>query len=185
MIVIPKIAASITHHVDDFDAFMKAFEAESSERKDAGILEHYVHRSVDDEGLVCVYLTAVDRGRLERFLGKADPKALQPSVELLVPQEDRASKGVAVAAALSSFDVESYDRWKAAFDANVETRRRASVVGYAISRSAANPRRVVVYLQAESAPQLRAMFATNELTSVMKKAGVCSPPEVRILTRAE
>ena len=156
--MLPKIAASI---ITDFDAWKRAFEADAP-----GILARHVHRSVDDPRLVCVVLAAADRESLERFLGHGE-------IELLVPQEDRATTtAAAAAAALVSFDVESYERWKAAFDAILETRRRASVVGHVVSRSAANPNRVVVYFQAESASQLRAMFESNALTSAMKKAGV-------------
>jgi hypothetical protein len=186
-IKLPSIAATVTVTVGDFDAWKKTFEARAEARKNAGILGHHINRSADDPGVVSVYLPASDRGKLEGFLADMTARMQKsgvsdtPSIALLVPQEDRATRGRALAAAMLSFDVESYDRWKSAFDSGVELRKRGGVVGWAVNRSAANPNRVLVYLQAESAETLRALVTSSELAAGMQKAGVVSAPQITFL----
>jgi hypothetical protein len=186
---LPTIAVTLTHRIADFDAWQKAFEAHAAERRKAGILGHHIMRSADQPELVSVYLPANDRSSLERFLASGDLEAQMrkvfvtemPQWLLLVPQERRTVSGRAPAAASVTFRVEDYARWKASFDAGRERRDRASIVGYSVSRTLAEPNRVFVYLQAESAEQLRAMLGSSEFAANQQRAGVRSTPEVRFL----
>jgi quinol monooxygenase YgiN len=184
------IAASVTFRVVDFAAWKKGFDSHEQVRRQAGILGLQINRGTDDPGLVCVFSHATDRDKLQAFLTSDDLKAREreagvlgpPSIELLVPQEDQAVRGKTLASTVALFEVESYDRWKAAFDAGRELRTRAGIIGHAINRSATNPNRVCVYLQAETAAQLRALHGSAELAASMKKCGVIMPPQIHYLT---
>jgi quinol monooxygenase YgiN len=183
---LPPIAATVTFRVADFAEWKKAFDSHEEARRQAGILRQQIHRGTDDPNLVCVYAAASDRGKLQGFFASDELAARQraagilgpPSVVLLVPQESRTVHDRKLAAAMVTHEVEDYDRWKATFDADGEGRTRAGIVGHGIARSATNPNVVVVYVQADSTAQLRALLGSSELAARMQKAGVRSTPEI-------
>jgi quinol monooxygenase YgiN len=185
---LPAVASVTTIRVQDFDGWRSRFEAVAAERKEASILGHVLYRNADDPSLVSIFFTATDRARLDRFLQDPELAARQRAAGItesshvvLLPQEDHTAKSGATAAALVSHDVEEYDRWKAGFDAQAEWRRRAGVIGHSVSRVADRPNRVVILAQSASAEGLQALSPSDELRASMQKAGVCSPPEVKML----
>ncbi len=185
---LPPIAAMGTCKVDDFDAWKPRFDATTHLRKEAGVLGHRIVRGAEDPRLVGTYLFAADRSRLEGLLFAPEfaPRlkaagATEVENTIVVPQENQTLRMGTYAAALSSFDVEDYARWKASFDGGAETRRRASIVGHGIHRDAARPNRVTVYLQAESAEKLRALLESSELRAAMRQAGASTPPAITYL----
>jgi hypothetical protein len=185
---LPPIAAICTGKVADFDAWTPKFDAATPQRKEAGVLGHHIDRSADDPCLAVTYLAASDRARLEGLLLAPEIKARLKEVgvtevehTIVVPQEDRTVRSGTHASAMTSFDVEDYARWKAAFDAGAETRRRATIVGHAVAREAERPNRVTVYLQAESAEKLRALLTSDELREGMRRAGASTPPAISYL----
>jgi hypothetical protein len=185
---LPPIAAICTGNVADFDAWRPQFDATAHLRKEAGVLGHHIDRSADDPRLAVTYLAASDRTRLEGLLLAPELRARLKAAgvteiehTIVVPQEDRTVRSGTHASAMSSFDVEDYARWKAAFDAGAETRRRATIVGHAVCREAERPNRVTVYLQAESAEKLRALLTSDDLREAMRKAGASTPPAISYL----
>jgi len=185
---VPPIAAVSSIRVEDFERWHAAFSTTAHVRKGGGILGHALCRSAEDPSVVFAFFPASDRARLDRFLG--DPElparlrthgATDHRYFLVVPQEIKSAESGATAAAMVVHDVEDYDRWKAAFDAHAETRRRAGILGHTVTRLAEQPNRVSVFLQAGSADAIQSLLGSDELRASMQKAGAISPPEVTML----
>jgi hypothetical protein len=82
------------------------------------------------------------------------------------------------AAVVVTHDVESFERWKAAFDTHADARRSAGIVLSHVNRDADDPNRLSVYLAGNDATKLAAFLKSPDLSSTMLDAGVKGPPMV-------
>ena len=89
------------------------------------------------------------------------------------------------AAVVVTHDVESFERWKAAFDTHAEARRKAGIVSAHINRDADDPNRLSVYLGGSDAAKLAAFLKSPDLSSTMLDAGVKGPPIVATIKPVE
>lgn len=87
-------------------------------------------------------------------------------------------------AVVVSHTVADFDTWKAAFDADENRRRAASVVGHHINRSQEDPNDLSIFIAATDAGKVEEFANSDELKSAMQAAGVTSTPEMRWITPA-
>ena len=90
-----------------------------------------------------------------------------------------------VAAVVVTHDVESFERWKVAFDRHADARRTAGVLATHINRDADHPNRLSVYMAGSDAARLAAFLKSSDLASTMLDAGVKGPPSVAAVTPIE
>jgi hypothetical protein len=187
------VAVIVTHAVESYETWKRAFDGHATARSSAGIVLTHVNRSVDDSNLVSVYVAASDAEKLEAFLSSPDLKATMknagikgpPQLAKIRPLEDRTVKDRPLPGAIVRHEVADFATWKRAFDDHAEARARAGIVGYAVNVSAERPNMVVVYLQAESLGELRAFTSMPELKEVMKVAGVMGAPVISFVNGGE
>lgn len=180
------VAVVVTHAVDSYDTWKRAFDTHAGARRDAGIIAVHVNRHAADPNLLSVYLAATDAAKLASFLSSPELKATMqgagvkgaPQVATVTPVEDLAVKDRPLAGAIIRHEVGDYAAWKRAFDGHADTRAKAGIIGHAVNRSTHNPNVVVVYLQAESLEPLRAFASSPDVKQVMQAAGVVGAPEV-------
>lgn len=190
---LPSIAAVITHSVQDYDAWKRAFDAHAPTRRAAGIVDTHVNRHDGDPNQISLYLAATDESRLRGFLDSTDLMAKMreagvkgpPHIAMITPVEDRTVKDRPLAGVIVRHEVRDYATWKPAFDRHEDTRAAAGILGHAVNRSVASPNLVVVYLQAESLDSLRNFASSPELEQVMQAAGVVSAPELTFVQGVE
>jgi hypothetical protein len=189
---LPKAAVVVTHEVEDFETWKRAFDAHAPARRDAGILAAHVNRDSELPNRLMVYLASDDATKLSAFLSSAGTMSVMrdagvkgpPHLALITPDEDRTVKDRPLAGVIVRHEVADYAAWKNVFDADSDRRRSAGIVGHAVNRSAQNPNLVVVYLQAESLATLKAFASAPELKDVMKSAGVKGGPELAFVQGA-
>ncbi len=68
-------AMIITHHVEDFDAWLVGYDAAGELQRSYGIIGHAANRSLDDPSLVLVYHQAKSFDTLRSFLRSDDLRA--------------------------------------------------------------------------------------------------------------
>ena len=68
-------AMTISHHVEDFDAWLARYDAADELQRSSGIIGHGANRSLDDPSLVIVYHQAESFDTLRSFLRSDDLRA--------------------------------------------------------------------------------------------------------------
>jgi hypothetical protein len=179
----PAAAAVVTHDVESFDRWKRAFDAHGEARRSAGIIATHINRDAEDPNRLSVYIAGTDATKLAAFLKSPALASTMldagvkgpPSIAAITPVEDSTVKrpcaGVIVRHAVKDFAT-----WKRAFDGDAARRKAAGILGHAVNRHAQDPNTVIVYLQAESIDALRVFASSPELKAVMKDAGVEGPP---------
>lgn len=81
------------------------------------------------------------------------------------------------AAIIARFGVADFDAWKAVFDEAEEHRRRAGFVGHHINRGEDDPNSLSVYMAVGDVDGARAFTTSDELRSLMQRAGVTTPAD--------
>jgi len=179
-------AVVVTHAVESYDTWKRAFDTHAAARRDAGIIHVHVNRHAEDPNTLSVYLGGTDATKLAAFLSSTDLAATMrgagvkgpPHVVTITPVEDLTVKDRPLAGVIIRHEVGDYAAWKRAFDGHADARAHAGVIGHAVNRSEKNPNVVVVYLQAESLEPLRAFASAPEVKQVMQAAGVIGAPDV-------
>jgi hypothetical protein len=183
---LPAAAVVVTHAVESYDAWKRAFDAHAGARRSAGIIAAHINRHADNPNLLSVYMAGTDAAKLTAFLSSPDLAAAMvgagvkgpPHIAAITPVEDLTVKDRPLAGAIVRHEVRDYAAWKRGFDAHAEARARAGIIGHAVNRSAQNPNVVVVYLQAESLDPLRAFASSPDLKKVMQEVGVIGAPDI-------
>ena len=184
---LPAAAVVITHEVEDFSAWKRAFDRHAAARKSAGIVAAHVNQDAENPNHLSVYLAGSDPAKLAAFLGKIETMATMreagvtgpPHIVDITPVEDLTCKDSPARGPDSSVTrCATTAPGRAAFDADGPARAKAGVIGHAVNRSVRNPNMVVVYLQAESLDALRAFAGSVELKQVMQSAGVVGAPNL-------
>jgi hypothetical protein len=183
---LPAAAVVVTHAVESYDAWRRAFDAHAGARRSAGITTAHVNRHAENPNMLSVYLAGTDAAKLTAFLSSPDLATAMlgagvkgpPHVAAITPVEDLTVKDRPLAGAIVRHEVRDYAAWKRGFDAHAGARARAGIIGHAVNRSAQNPNVVVVYLQAETLEALRAFASSAELKQGMQAAGVVGAPDI-------
>jgi hypothetical protein len=175
----------VTHDVESFERWKRAFDAHATSRRTAGIVSAHINRDADDPNKLSIYLAGTDAGKLDAFLKSTDLANTMldagvkgpPHVAAITPVEDKTVKqplpGIIVRHAVTD-----YATWKRAFDADGARRTAAGIVGHAVNRAPQDKNLVIVYLQAQSLDTLRAFAGSPELKRVMHDAGIVGAPAI-------
>jgi hypothetical protein len=179
-------AVVVTHEVEDYANWKRAFDAHASARRSAGVTAAHVNRNAENPNLLHVYLAAKSADALSAFMANDDVKATMKSagvkgavqVAAITPVEDLTVKDKALAGAIVKHRVADYAAWKQAFDGHAQARASAGIVGHAVNRASNDPNLVVIYLQAASIDSLKAFAGSADLKETMQRAGVQGAPEI-------
>ena len=68
-------AMVVSHHVDDFDTWLDAYDGAGEMQREGGIIGHAANRSIDDPSLVVVYHQAESFDELKSFASADELKA--------------------------------------------------------------------------------------------------------------
>ncbi len=178
----PTAAVVVTHEVESYEIWKRAFDQHAAARKSAGIVATHVNRDAVQPNLLSVYLAGNDAAKLASFLSSRDLMTTMqnagvkgpPRIARITPVEDNTRKD-ALAGLIVRHKVTDFAAWKRGFDAHAGARTDAGIVGHAVNRSVDDPNVVVVYLQARSLDQLRAFADSPSLKEAMQRAGASSP----------
>jgi hypothetical protein len=183
---LPAAAAVVTHAVENYETWKRAFDAHAGARRSAGITAVHVNRHAENPNLLSVYLAGTDAAKLTAFLSSTDLATTMrdagvkgpPHIAAVTPVEDLTVKDRPLAGAIVRHEVRDYAAWKRGFDAHADARARAGILGHAVNRSVQKPNVVVIYLQAESLDPLRAFASSPDVKQVMQAAGVIGAPDI-------
>ena len=181
----PTAAVVVSHEVENYETWKRAFDQHATARKSAGVIATHINRDAAQPNLLSVYIAGTDAAKLAGFLSSPDLMTTMlnagvkgpPRIAKLTPVEDNTRKD-ALAGVIVRHEVADYAVWKRAFDGHAGARAEAGIVGHAINRGADNPNVVIIYLQATSIDQLRAFASSASLKEAMQNAGVTSAPEL-------
>ncbi len=183
---LPPVALLLTHTVENFDNWKRAFDAHQPARKAAGILGHHINLGADSS--VSVYLPALDRAKVVAFLESPDLRSTMkdagvtsaPQLTWLKPIEDSHIGDRSLASMLVTHAVADYSAWKKIYDSVDALRRDAGIIGAAVNQTLDDPNQVVVYHQAETEDALARFAGSAELKAAMQAGGV-SAPQIRFM----
>jgi hypothetical protein len=181
----PTAAVVVTHEVENYETWKRAFDKHAAARKSAGVVSTHVNRDAAQPNLLSVYIAGNDAGKLASFLGSQDLMTTMleagvkgpPRIAKITPVEDKTRKE-ALAGVIVRHKVADYAAWKRGFDDHAAARADAGILGHAINRGVDDPNLVIIYLQASSLDQLRAFTSSASLKDAMKGAGVTSAPDL-------
>lgn len=187
----PTTAVVVTHEIENYEIWKRAFDEHAGSRKNAGIVATHINRDAAQPNLLSVYLAGTDAVKLASFVSSPDLMTTMlnagvkgpPRIAKITPVEDNTRKD-ALAGLIVRHAVADFAVWKRAFDDHAGARSEAGIVGYAINRSVDDPNLVIVYLQARSIDQLHAFAESPALKESMQRAGVVSPPELSFVQGA-
>jgi heme-degrading monooxygenase HmoA len=80
--------------------------------------------------------------------------------------------------------ISDYNQWKEAFDAHLNTRKRAGETGFRLFHNVEDPREIFLISDWQSTEEARKFMNSDELRDAMQKSGVIGAPEVRYLEDA-
>ena len=183
---IPPVAVLVSHRVEDYDAWKKAFDEHKAARIDASFIGHHINRGVDDPTLVYLYGPATDLEKVKSFMDSSDLRqAMQkagvqgaPTITLVEPKYVDIIEDQELPAIIVRNEVRDYDLWREAYDGFDEFRRKSGIIGHAFNQELDKPNQVVVYHQARALDALRDFLDSPELQEAMKRAGVVGQPKI-------
>jgi hypothetical protein len=181
----PTAAVVVTHEVENYETWKRAFDQHAASRRSAGIVATHINRDAARPNVLSVYLAGNDAAKIAGFLHSQDLMTTMreagvmgpPRIAAITPVEDNTRKE-ALAGLIVRHAVADFAAWKRAFDDHAGARADAGIIGHAINRSVDDPNVVVVYLQARSLDQLRAFAESASLKDAMQRAGITSAPEL-------
>lgn len=190
---VPVVAAVVTHDVESYEVWKRAFDGHAAARQSAGIVATHVNRHADNPNRLSVYLAATDSAKLDAFFSSTELMSTMreagvkgpPHIAKVAPVEDLTVKDRALPGVIVRHEVADFSAWKRVFDEHRAARAKAGVLGHAVNRGRENANVVVVYLQAESLDALRAFASAADLKQTMQAAGVIGAPELTFVQGGE
>ena len=86
------------------------------------------------------------------------------------------------AAMIISYEVADFDAWKAVFDDNEQGRIDHGYLGHHINRGESDPNSLSIYLAVTDVDQTKAYVTSDDVKSLIEKAGATTAPEIRWMT---
>lgn len=172
-------AVAMTHEVQDFNAWLKAYKRSSDPESRLSIFSN-----PDDPNMVTVFeLTKSHEEARAAFASPEFKETLEsegvtsvPTINLFdvkfrvtEPTEKVYRLGV-------SHEVVDYDRWKEIFDKDEPIRAKAELELRAISTNADNPRIVNILFATDNIEKAKEVINSDELRKRMSEAGVKTEP---------
>jgi quinol monooxygenase YgiN len=175
------------HAVADYDAWKKVFDADQEGRAAAGLLQHWVYQDAADPNVVMVVGGAKDLTRVKEMMGsdemkkKMEESGVKGPPELVLTGAIKASKpppeGAEPAGHLFVLhEVEDFDKWLTAFNADDAKRAEASIISHGVVASDDNPNLVGIHVSYTDEAKVQAMMGSEEMKKVMADAGVKGEP---------
>jgi hypothetical protein len=182
----PPVAVLVSHHVENYERWKKAFDEHKTARVGASFIGHHINRGVDDSQMVYLYGPATDIEKVKAFVDSSDLRqAMQkagvqgaPTITLVEPKYVDILEHEKLPAIIVRHEVQDYDRWRKAYDDFDEFRRKSGIVGHAFNQELGKPNQVMVYHQAREIDTLRNFLDSPELQETMKRAGVVGQPQI-------
>jgi hypothetical protein len=183
---IPKVAAVVSHMVNNFDTWKLNFDEQERPRVAGGIMGHHLNREMDNPKHVTGFFPCSDRAETEAFFNSDEMLERMresgvigaPHIDWVQPIRFNAIWDRQLPAALIVHNVVDFDSWLAEYDTAADLRVTAGILGDSVSRSLDDPSLVIVYHQAETFKELRDFLTSAEVIAVMQRAGVSAPPDI-------
>ena len=81
--------------------------------------------------------------------------------------------------------VKDYEKWKSAFDGNSAARKAGGEKGGRLFHNVDDGSEVIIYLRWDTMENARKFYNSEDLKSVMQKAGVSEKPDIYFLEEVE
>jgi hypothetical protein len=88
-------------------------------------------------------------------------------------------------AAVIIHKVKDFDKWKVGFDAHMEHRKGAGVLGHQINRGVEDSNMVAAYFPMAATEKFTAMVESDDMKKAMMEAGVEGKPEIHMMKPME
>ena len=183
----PYMAMWISHRVENFDKWLKVFDAHDTARKRNGLTVLTLGRDVEDSNIVYVRLRADDKQKAMDFFASDDTKeAMKRSgvssppmiIYMNVIRDDQPNTDLKQRV-IVSHHVKDFDVWLKAFDdKGKQTRAANALIDRTIARDMADPNMVYIVFDVIDLEKARARIFSPEVKKFMADAGVDSPPVV-------
>ncbi|MEO6851714.1 MAG: hypothetical protein ABI203_09030 [Mucilaginibacter sp.] len=184
---VPFDVADITHTVKDYDKWRPGFDADSVNRKAAGMQDLVVGRDADSANRTLVVLKLSDVAKAKAFA--ADPKLKatmdklgvisKPDVEfyhMIRFSGDASSKQFIVV----NHKVKDFDAWLKVYDAEGAAKRASEgMVDVALGRGIDDPNLVHLAFAVTDMAKAKAAITSDEKKKLMESAGVIGKPDIR------
>jgi len=147
----PTTAVVVTHEVENYETWKRAFDQHATDRKDAGVVSTHINRDAVQPNLLSVYIAGNDAAKLASFLSSQNLMSTMlnagvkgpPRIAKITPVEDKTRKE-ALAGLIVRHSVADYATWKRAFDEHAGAPAEFGIVRYAINRRRDNPKQGLI-----------------------------------------
>ena len=183
----PYMAMWISHRVENFDKWLKVFDAHDTARKRNGLTVLTLGRDVEDSNIVYVRLRADGKQKAMDFFASDDTKeAMKRSgvssppviIYMNVIRDDQPNTDLKQRV-IVSHHVKDFDVWLKAFDdKGKQTRAANALIDRTIARDMADPNMVYIVFDVVDLGKARARIFSREVKKFMADTGVDSPPVV-------
>ena len=184
----PYLAMWISHRIENFDKWLKIFDAHDTARRRNGLTVLTLGRDVEDSNIVYVRLRADDKQKAMDFFALNDTKeAMKNSgvsgrpviIYMNVIRDDQPNTDLKQRV-IVSHHVKDFDVWLKAFDdKGKQTRAANALIDRTIARDIADTNMVYIVFDVVDLEKARARIFSAEVKKFMADAGVDSPPVVR------
>src|SRR5689334_17259783 len=96
----PAAAVVVTHEVENYETWKRAFDQHATARKSAGVVSTHINRDAAQPNLLSVYMAGTDAAKLAGFLSSQDLASTMlnagvkgpPRIAKVTPVEDKTKK---------------------------------------------------------------------------------------------
>lgn len=155
----------------DWNQWQQEFNTLEEQRRQAGVVFHYLMRGAGDPRIAVLALMGHSRQELDQALKSTNlPGAKTTHVELVDSQRpkrpDDAHIGMVVHA-----DMDNLKGFLEAFNGDTERRAAAGIVGYGLFKAIDEPNHYILHLEAEKSDPLKNYVSSNALAKVIAAGG--------------
>ncbi len=181
----------VTHDVKDYSKWRPIFDADSANRKAAGMENVAVNRGIDNPNRIMIVLKISDMAKAKAFA--ADPKLKETMDKAGVTSKPEMAyfhvirfnpqpKGSQLA--VINHKVKDFDAWLKVFDGEDKANRaKEGFIEVALDRGIDDPNMVRVVFGVTDTAKAKAAIASKK--PVMEKAGVIGKPSIEYYIRGE
>ena len=181
-------AWAVTHSVEDFEAWITAYEEVSDPAARGGI-----YRNVDDPNLISVFEMTQGHDAAKEWAMSDELKTgmeqagvtSEPEFLYIDLRWNSGEDFTQEYRVLISHEVEDFDTWKALFDDDEDRRAEAGMYLTGMGTAADNPNMVFMMFATDDPSKMEEMMASDDLKARMEEAGVVSEPEATVWTLAK
>lgn len=180
---------SISHEIQDFDEWKLVFDKFESDRQEAGISKIFVKKDLENIKSVTIFSSIVEIEKAQEFMSSPKLKKAMTEAGVISAPDIIFYKSSNKFAPINSTDlvttiahsVKDFAIWKHTYEAAEEIRKKAGITDNLLLLSLTDSNEVTVLGSAKSKEDFEQFMSNPELRETMKKAGVTSKPNVKIL----